>query len=288
MNTPTAIPTRSGKVRDLFDLGDCLLIVASDRISAFDWILPTTIPDKGRILTRLSLFWFDFLGVPNHLLSACPDEFALPDGLDREYLRDRSMFVRKCDVFPVECVVRDYLVGSGWRDYQATGSLCGHHLPEGMQNCERLPAPLFTPATKAVSGHDENIDFDQMASTTGLETARELQQRSLDIFWRASEHARKNGIILADTKFEFGACDGEILLIDEVLTPDSSRFWPAEKYQPGQNQESFDKQFVREFLESTTWDKNSPPPQLPTEIVHKTREKYMQAFYQLTGSRFGA
>lgn len=286
MSVETAKPYRSGKVRDLYDLGEYLLLVASDRISAFDWILPTRIPDKGRILTQLSLFWFDFLGVPNHLVSSDPSAFDLPEGLDPAALAGRSMIVRKCEVFPVECVVRGYLVGSGWKDYQATGTLCGHALPPGLLNCSRFPQPLFTPATKAVAGHDENIPFSVMEATIGREAARELESRSLAIYQRASQHAAECGIILADTKFEFGLYDGTILLIDEVLTPDSSRFWPADRYTPGRNQESFDKQFVREFLESTTWDKNSPPPELPEKVVEQTRAKYCEAYRRLTGREF--
>lgn len=286
LSTPTATPTRSGKVRDLFDLGEHLLIVASDRISAFDWILPTRIPDKGRILTQLSLFWFDFLDVPDHVVSTDVSAVTLPAGLDRDYLSGRSMIVRKCSVFPVECVVRGYLVGSGWRDYERTGALCGHRLPAGLRNCEKLPQPLFTPATKAESGHDENISFEQMAAVTGWDEAIGLRDRSLAIYDQASRHAASRGIILADTKFEFGLHGDAILLIDEVLTPDSSRFWPADDYEPGRNQRSFDKQFVREYLDSTPWDKNSPPPPLPDDIVARTREKYLEAFQRLTGKSF--
>ncbi len=283
----TAQPLRSGKVRDHYDLGDFLLIVASDRISAFDWILPSMIPDKGRILTQLSLFWFELLGVPHHLVSTDPTAYSLPVGLDLTYLKGRSMIVRKCSVFPVECVVRGYLVGSGWKDYQRTGAVCGHMLPSGMLNCQKLSEPLFTPATKADSGHDENISLELARKLIGDEIANELRRRSLEIYQMASDHASQCGLILADTKFEFGL-DGEtILLIDEVLTPDSSRFWPADKYQAGRNQESFDKQFVREYLESTDWDKNSPPPELPQNVIERTRDKYVEAFRRITGSAFG-
>ncbi len=282
----TAKPTRQGKVRDIYDLGDRFLMVATDRISAFDWILPTLIPDKGRVLTQISLFWFDFLGVPNHLLGTSLEGVTLPDGLSQEELEGRTMIVRKCDVIPIECVVRGYLVGSGWKDYQRTGSVCGHQLPAGMLNCERFPEPLFTPATKADSGHDENIDFATASQQVGAEVAAELRDKSLGIYRLAAEHAASRGIILADTKFEFGWHEGRIILIDEVLTPDSSRFWPAEEYEAGRNQRSFDKQFVREFLESTTWDKNSPPPALPAEIVARTREKYIEAYECLSGQTF--
>jgi phosphoribosylaminoimidazole-succinocarboxamide synthase len=278
---------RQGKVRDIYDLGSHYLMVATDRISAFDWILPTEIPDKGRILTLISQFWFDFLGVPNHLVSTDVAEIAVPEGLTRTWLEGRSMIVRKCRVVPIECVVRGYLVGSGWKDYQATGQVSGISLPTGLRNCEQFPQPLFTPATKAVTGHDENISFAEMSETVGVDVAQTLRDRSIDIYRRAAEHARARGIILADTKFEFGWRGDELLLIDEVLTPDSSRFWPADQYQPGRNQPSFDKQFVREYLESTTWDKNSEPPPLPAEIVSRTRQKYIEAYERLTGSRFG-
>lgn len=281
-------PVHSGKVRDMYDLGDHFLMVASDRISAFDWILPSLIPDKGRILTGISQFWFDHLQVPDHWirqrsLSDClPTDFPL----SLDYLRGRSMIVRKCRVVPIECVVRGYLVGSGWRDYQRTGEVCGHRLPEHLLNCARLPEPLFTPATKAASGHDENISFDQMIERVGRETAESLRTKSIDIYQRAAAYALSRGIILADTKFEFGWDGNQLILIDEVLTPDSSRFWPANDYEPGRNQVSFDKQFVREYLDSTPWDKNSPPPELPQEIISKTRAKYVEAFEQLTGQPF--
>ncbi|MFN6110077.1 MAG: phosphoribosylaminoimidazolesuccinocarboxamide synthase [Planctomycetota bacterium] len=282
----TATLTRQGKVRDIYDLGDRFLMVASDRISAFDWVLPTTIPDKGRVLTQLSLFWFEFLGVPNHLLTSSLDGIALPKGLTREQLEGRSMVVLKCQVIPIECVVRGYLVGSGWKDYQRIGSVCGHQLPPDMLNCGKFREPWFTPATKAESGHDENIDFETACRQVGEEVVRELSDKSLGIYRLAADHAASRGIILADTQFEFGWHDGRIILIDEVLTPDSSRFWPADEYEPGRNQRSFDKQFVREFLESTTWDKNSPPPELPAEIVARTREKYIEAYERLSSRTF--
>lgn len=280
-------PTRQGKVRDIYDLGDHLLLVASDRISAFDWVLPTQIPDKGRVLTQISKFWFDFLQVPNHLLTTDLSACQLPAGLDRDELDGRAMLVRKCEVIPVECVVRGYLVGSGWRDYQRTSKVCGIALPTGLLNCARFDEPLFTPATKAERGaHDENISFAEMSAIVSATVAEELKARSMAIYRAAADHAQACGIILADTKFEFGWHAGRILLIDEVLTPDSSRFWPADCYSPGRNQPSFDKQFVREYLESTTWDKNSPPPELPPEIVDKTRAKYIEAFERLTGQAF--
>ena len=277
---------RSGKVRDLYDLDEQLMLVASDRISAFDWILPTEIPDKGRVLTQISDFWFDMLKVPNHLLSTEVSEFGLPEGTDLDALAGRSMLVRKTEVVPIECVVRGYLVGSGWKDYQATGQVCGIDLPKGLRQCEQLPEVIFTPATKAEDGHDENISFAEMVDCVGSEVAEELRRRSMDVYARGAEYARGRGIVIADTKFEWGRVDDELILIDEVLTPDSSRFWPADDYQPGRSQPSFDKQFVRDWLETTDWDKNSPPPELPQDIVSKTREKYIDAFERLTGQSF--
>ena len=276
-------PRRQGKVRDVYDLGDRLIIVATDRISAFDWVLPTPIPDKGRVLTALTLFWLRWLKIPNHLLSAesgdFPVEFRGPE------FAGRTMLVRKTNVVPVECVVRGYLAGSGWKDYRRTGAVCGNPLPAGLRECDALPEPIFTPATKAETGHDENISFDQMIAAVGRETGEELRAMSLDVYRRAAEYARERGVIIADTKFEWGRLpSGELILIDEVLTPDSSRFWPADGYRPGQGQPSFDKQFVRDWLESTTWDKNSPPPELPHDVVTKTRDKYLEAVERLTGS----
>jgi phosphoribosylaminoimidazole-succinocarboxamide synthase len=273
---------RRGKVRDVYDLGDRLVLVATDRISAFDWVLPTPIPEKGRVLTALSLFWFDFLGVPNHLLST--DLAAMgPAFADRRAeLEGRSILVKKTRVVPVECVVRGYLAGSGWKEYQTTGTVCGIALPRGLRQAERLPEPIFTPATKEESGHDQNISFEQMAKITGARVAAELRDRSLDVYRRGSEHARERGIILADTKFEWGRLpSGEIILIDEVLTPDSSRFWPADEYRVGISPPSFDKQFVRDWLETTPWDKNSPPPELPAEVVERTAAKYREAYERL-------
>ena len=275
-------PRRQGKVRDVYDIGDRLVIVATDRISAFDWVLPTPIPDKGRILTTLTLFWLRWLKVPNHLLSAQSNDF--PPPFRGPEFAGRTMLVRKTQVVPIECVVRGYLAGSGWKDYRKTGAVCGVKLPVGMRECEALPEPIFTPSTKAENGHDENISFDQMAATVGQGTANELRTKSLDVYRRAAEYARGKGVIIADTKFEWGRLpSGELILIDEVLTPDSSRFWPGDVYKPGQNQPSFDKQFVRDWLETTTWDKNSSPPAVPPEVVEKTRAKYLEAMERLTG-----
>ncbi len=277
---------RQGKVRDIYDFGDRLLFVASDRISAFDWVLPNGIPDKGRVLTQVSRFWFDRLDVQNHVLSLDPADLDLPDGTDVDSLRGRSMVVRKTEVVPIECVVRGYLAGSGWKEYQQSRTVCGIGLPDGLIQADRLPEPIFTPATKAESGHDENISFDETCSRIGDDLAGKLRDLSLSIYSSAADYARERGIILADTKFEFGLLDGEIILIDEVLTPDSSRYWPADRYEPGRSPFSYDKQFVRDWLESTDWDKNSPPPQMPGEIIEKTREKYVEAYEVLTGQRF--
>ncbi|HJZ90465.1 MAG TPA: phosphoribosylaminoimidazolesuccinocarboxamide synthase [Gemmataceae bacterium] len=282
-STVPGYPRRQGKVRDVYDLGDRLVIVATDRISAFDWVLPTPIPDKGRVLTALTLFWLRWLGVPNHLLSA--DRADFPTEFCGDEFAGRTMLVRKTQVVPIECVVRGYLAGSGWKDYCRTGAVCGEPLPPGLRECEQLPEPVFTPSTKAETGHDENISFAEMAATVGPETANELRSKSLDVYRRAANYARDRGVIIADTKFEWGRLpSGELILIDEVLTPDSSRFWPADGYQPGRGQPSFDKQFVRDWLESTTWDKNSPPPELPSDVVEKTRAKYLEAVERLTGA----
>ncbi len=270
----------------MYDFGDRLLLVASDRISAFDWVLPTGIPDKGRVLTKISEFWFSQLGVPHHLLSMDPTEVPLPRGVDPEVLRGRSMVVKKSSVVPIECVVRGYLAGSGWKEYRQSQEVCGIPLPKGLVECSQLPEPIFTPATKAEEGHDENISFSRMSEIVGHETANTLRERSLAIYQKGSEHARTKGIIIADTKFEFGVCDGEIILVDEVMTPDSSRFWPMDQYASGRGQPSFDKQFVRDWLESTTWDKNSPPPALPLEVVAHTRSKYIEAYERLSGLSF--
>ena len=280
-------PVRRGKVRDIYDLGDRLLLVSTDRISAFDWVLPTGIPDKGRVLTQLSRFWFDHFDVPHHLLSCDVADFDLPAGIDPAPLVGRSMLVRKSEVVPIECVVRGYLSGSGWKEYQQSGTVCGIKLPAGLRESDKLPEPIFTPATKAEIGeHDENITFEETASRVGPDLAAELRRRSLDIYNRGAEYARTRGIIIADTKFEFGQIDGELILIDEVLTPDSSRFWPADQYSPGKGQPSFDKQFVRDWLTTSGWDKNSPPPELPAEVVARTRAKYIDAFERLTAEPF--
>jgi phosphoribosylaminoimidazole-succinocarboxamide synthase len=277
-------PCRRGKVRDVYDLGDRLVIVATDRISAFDWVLPTGIPDKGRVLTALTLFWLDLLRVPNHFLSADVEAMGPAFAAQADVLRGRTMLVRKADVVPVECVVRGYLAGSGWKEYLASGTVCGLALPPGLRQADALPEPIFTPATKEESGHDQNISFEQMAAITGIDVASELRQRSLDLYRRAAEYARGRGILLADTKFEWGHLPGgELILIDEVLTPDSSRFWPADGYRPGSSPPSFDKQFVRDWLESSGWDKNSQPPELPPDVVARTRDKYLEAYQRLTG-----
>jgi phosphoribosylaminoimidazole-succinocarboxamide synthase len=278
---------KRGKVRDVYDLGDRLVIIASDRISAFDWVLPTGIPDKGKLLTGLTLFWLDFLKVPNHLLSTDLKEMGEPFARRADVLAGRTMLVHKARVAPFECVVRGYLAGSGWKEYQKSGTVCGQPLPKGLVECAPLPEPIFTPATKAESGHDENVSFEVMAEAVGAKLADTLRQKSLDIYARARDYAKHKGIILADTKFEWGQlADGTLLLIDEVLTPDSSRFWPADQYRPGANPPSFDKQFVRDWLETSGWDKNSQPPALPEEVVSRTRDKYLEAFERLTGKRF--
>ncbi len=279
-------PVRRGKVRDVYDLGEQLLLVSTDRISAFDWVLPSGIPDKGRVLTQLSAFWFGRLGEPHHLLSTDIDQLELPTGFDRNSLAGRSMLVRKTEVVPIECVVRGYLAGSGWAEYRRTGSVCGIKLPPGLGESDRLSQPIFTPATKEESGHDVNISFAQMAGRVGAELAEELRSRSIEVYRRGAEHARERGILVADTKFEWGRVGGELILIDEALTPDSSRFWPADQYQPGRGQPSFDKQFVRDWLSASTWDKHSVPPPLPAEVVAKTRAKYVEAYERLTGQRF--
>jgi phosphoribosylaminoimidazole-succinocarboxamide synthase len=279
-------PVRRGKVRDCYDLGDRLLLVSTDRISAFDWVLPSGIPDKGRVLTQISAFWFGLLGETHHMISTKVADFGLPGGVDPDPLAGRSMLVRKTAVVPIECVVRGYLSGSGWKEYQKSGSVCGVRLPASLTDGDKLPEPIFTPATKEETGHDINISFDRMVEIVGFAVADELRRRSLGIYQRGAELARQRGIIIADTKFEWGQVDGKLILIDEVLTPDSSRFWPADQYRPGKGQPSFDKQFVRDWLEKTAWDKNSPPPALPDEVIVRTREKYIEAYEQLTGQRF--
>jgi phosphoribosylaminoimidazole-succinocarboxamide synthase len=275
-----------GKVRDLYNVSDQLLLVATDRISAFDHVLGTGIPDKGLVLTQISLFWFRLLEsiVPNHLITANVDEY--PEELHRhaDALRGRSMLVANAQMFPVECVVRGYLSGSGWKDYQATGAVCGISLPKGLKESDRLPEPLFTPATKSADGeHDENISFAEMEARVGKQTAAKLRDLSLQIYALASQYAEGRGLILADTKFEFGRTPKGIILADEVLTPDSSRYWPRDTYNPGGPQHSFDKQFVRDYLESIRWNKQAPAPSLPENVVERTREKYLEAFRLLTG-----
>jgi phosphoribosylaminoimidazole-succinocarboxamide synthase len=281
-------PAARGKVRDIYDLRDKLLIVASDRLSAFDVVLPTGIPDKGRVLTQLSLFWFDLLRdvIPNHLLTATefPPEFASY----RDELTGRSMVVRKTRPLPIECVVRGYVSGSGWKDYRATGKICGIALPAGLQESDRLPGPIFTPATKAVTGHDENISFEQAATLIGRELAEQVRDVSIEIYRRAAAYAEPRGILLADTKFEFGLLKDssgreQLIWIDEALTPDSSRFWPAAQYKPGGPQPSFDKQFVRDYLERIQWPKTPPGPELPDDVVAATRGKYREAYRILVG-----
>jgi phosphoribosylaminoimidazole-succinocarboxamide synthase len=279
-------PCRHGKVRDVYDLGDQLVIVATDRISAFDWVLPTGIPDKGKVLTALTLFWLKYLDVPNHFLSADVKQMPAPFAAQAGVLQGRAMLVKKTTVVPVECVVRGYISGSGWKEYGKSQAVCGVPLPAGLQESQQLPEAIFTPATKEESGHDINISFDQMIPITGKEVADTLKQRSLDIYGRAAEYARGKGIIIADTKFEWGKLpSGQLILIDEVLTPDSSRFWPVAGYRAGSSPPSFDKQFVRDWLGTTGWDKNSPPPPLPANVVAKTREKYLEAYERLTGEK---
>jgi len=276
-------PAARGKVRDIYDLGDKLLIVATDRLSAFDVVLPTPIPDKGRVLTQLSLLWFSLLKdvIPNHVLSAT--DFPAPFDKHREELEGRSMVVRKTKPLPIECVARGYVSGSGWKDYRATGKICGVALPAGLRESDRLPDPIFTPATKAASGHDENISFEQAAALIGKELAEKVRAVTLEIYRRAASYAEPRGIILADTKFEFGLLNNQLLWIDEALTPDSSRFWPAAEYNPGGPQSSFDKQFVRDYLERIRWPKTPPGPELPPEVVDATRAKYREAFRILAG-----
>ena len=276
---------RSGKVREVFDLGDTLLFVVTDRISAFDVILADPIPHKGAVLNQISAFWFKRFGdVPNHLVTANFEEF--PDELQefREQLVGRSMIVKKTKPLPVECVVRGYLAGSGWKEYQQSQSVCGIKLPTGLKLASQLPEPIFTPATKAEEGHDENIDMKRCAQILGEEVANRVKTLSLEIYSRGRDHADQQGIIVADTKFEFGTVDGDLLLIDECLTPDSSRFWPKDQYVVGQSPPSFDKQFVRDYLETLDWDKTPPAPRLPKEVIEKTSAKYLEAFRRLTGS----
>jgi len=275
-----------GKVRDVYDLDDRLLIVATDRISAYDCVMPNGIPEKGEILTAMSLFWFGLTRdiVPNHLITA--DVGRYPEALRRfgDQLKGRSMLVRKAKRIDIECVVRGYLSGSGWREYRKTGMVCGLRLPEGLRESDRLPEPIFTPATKADSGHDENISFEQTAKLVGEDLARRLREVSIAVYRKARDYADGRGILIADTKFEFGLIDGEVALIDEVLSPDSSRFWPKDRYEPGRPQDSFDKQLVRDYLDTLDWDKTPPAPALPEEIVRRTTEKYREAYQRLVAS----
>jgi phosphoribosylaminoimidazole-succinocarboxamide synthase len=279
-------PDRQGKVRDIFEFGDRLLIVATDRISAFDYVLGSGIPDKGKVLTQISTFWFERLRaiVRNHILATDPSAFPEPARTSADLLRGRSMLVTRTDPLPIECVARGYLSGSGWKDYVATGEVCGVRLPRGLRESDRLPEPLFTPATKAQSGHDINISERDAAKLIGTELLNRVRDLTLKLYAAGSAHAESRGIIVADTKFEFGVLPGgDVILIDEVLTPDSSRFWPQDEYKPGGPQPSFDKQFVRDYLEAIRWNKQPPVPSLPSEVIAKTREKYVDAFRRLTG-----
>jgi phosphoribosylaminoimidazole-succinocarboxamide synthase len=276
---------RRGKVRDVYDLGHQLLIVATDRISAFDHVLGSGIPDKGKVLTQLSAFWFDHVGdmLPHHVLAVDVDTFPVVTRPHKDVLRGRSMLVRKTTPLPIECVARGYLAGSGWKDYQQTGAVCGIALPPGLQDSSRLPRAIFTPATKAESGHDENVTEEQAGELIGHDLVRRLREITLSLYERGVNHTASAGIILADTKLEFGFAGETLILIDEVLTPDSSRFWPADQYEPGKTQPSFDKQFVRDYLESIGWNKQPPVPSLPDDVIAGTREKYLEAYRRITG-----
>ena len=288
LDLPGVPKVRSGKVREMFDLGDRLLMVASDRISAYDVVMPNGIPRKGEVLTLFSHFWFDRAAdlVPNHLLSKADEP--LPEAVQShaDQIGRRAMVVKKAQPLAIECVVRGYLAGSGWKEYQKQGTVCGISLPDGLENSSQLPEPIFTPATKAEEGHDENISFDEAVNIVGKNVAEQARELSIKLYMRGRDHAAEKGIIIADTKFEFGIFEGELILIDEVLTPDSSRFWPADLYAPGRSQPSFDKQFVRDYLETLDWDKTPPGPELPAEIVQKTSEKYIEAYTRVTGLEF--
>jgi phosphoribosylaminoimidazole-succinocarboxamide synthase len=292
LDLPGIRKLKSGKVREIFDLGDSLLFVASDRLSAFDVIMPNGIPRKGEVLTQISHFWFAQTESfqPNHLRGRADDLLKVPalaglSGDLKRRLSGRSMIVKKTKPLAIECVVRGYLAGSGWKEYQKTQTVCGIQLPPGLKESSELPEPIFTPATKAETGHDENISFEQACKITGSEIARQARAASLKVYQFARDYARKRGILIADTKFEFGELDGKLILIDEVLTPDSSRFWPADQYQPGKGQPSFDKQFVRDYLETLDWNKTPPGPALPPEVVAKTTAKYLEAYERLTGKK---
>lgn len=279
-------PVRQGKVRDVYDLGDQVLLVASDRISAFDYILPSLIPDKGRVLTQMSQFWFETLDVAHHLISTDVHQMNLAGDVDLSELDGRATLARKTEVIPIECVVRGYLAGSGWKEYQRSQTVCDIPLPEGLQQAAKLPEPIFTPATKAETGHDENISFERMVEIVGPDMANLLKEKSIAVYEAGAKRALEHGIIIADTKFEWGVVNGEVLLIDEVLTPDSSRFWPEDEYAVGISPPSFDKQFVRDWLEASSWDKNSEPPTLPQDVVEKTRAKYIEAYERITQRKF--
>lgn len=285
IDLPGLPKVRSGKVREMFDLGDALLMVATDRISAFDVIMPNGIPRKGEVLTQISYFWFDRFAslAPNHLLIDRDDPFPEPLRPYADRLVGRSMVVKKAQPLAIECVVRGYLAGSGWKEYRRDGTVCGIRLPAGLTESAELPEPIFTPATKAEEGHDENIAYDQASDIVGSEVAARVRELSLQLYREGRAYARERGIIIADTKFEFGLLDGELILIDEVLTPDSSRFWPADAYEPGRSQPSFDKQFVRDYLETLSWEKTPPGPVLPPEITEKTSAKYLEAYERLVG-----
>ncbi len=293
---PGYAPQR-GKVRDIYDLGDNVLLVATDRISAFDWILPTGIPDKGRVLTQISRFWFEHLveplGITHHLITTDVSQMGLPEGTDLDSLAGRTMLCRKSQVVPFECVARGYLAGSGWNEYQSYGTVCKHPLPKGLVESSQLAEPLFTPATKAEQGdHDENVPYERVIKDLGEPLAEKLRELTLKLYSEGARQAAEKGVLIADTKFEFGQIannqgDRELLLIDEVLTPDSSRFWPADAYEPGRSQASFDKQFVRDWLLASDWDRQSTPPELPDDVIVQTRAKYIEAFEKLTGTKFG-
>ncbi|MFA5114080.1 MAG: phosphoribosylaminoimidazolesuccinocarboxamide synthase [Candidatus Margulisiibacteriota bacterium] len=285
IDLPGIKPFKKGKVRNVFDLGDSLLLVASDRISAFDSVMPNGIPDKGAILTQISLFWFDFTRniIKNHIIESDVDKYPQQLLPFKDKLAKRSVIGKKAELIPVECVVRGYLSGSGWKDYQKTQSICGIKLPAGLKESSQLPEPIFTPTTKAEQGHDLNITFEQVVDQVGKETANTIKEKTIKAYQSCAEYADKKGIIIADTKFEFGFHGGEIIIIDEMLTPDSSRFWPKDLYKVGRSQPSYDKQFLRDYLESIGWDKEPPAPKLPEEVVQKTREKYLEAYKKLTG-----
>ena len=277
-----------GKVRDIYDLGSSLLFIATDRLSAFDVVLPTAIPNKGRVLTQMSLFWFNYFKdvLPNHVITDKVEEYPEEVRGFKEQLEGRSLLVRRAEVFPIECVVRGYLAGSGWKDYKQSGAVCGIGLGSGLSESDRLSEPIFTPATKAATGHDENISEETAADIVGRDTINKLRDLSIDVYNRAAAYARERGIIICDTKFEFGLVDGNITIVDEMLTPDSSRFWPAAEYLPGRAQPSFDKQFVRDYLEGISWDKQPPAPELPPDVAEATGSKYIEAFRLLTGLNF--